>query len=209
MDTPLGPRVQLPQWKKSRDTIGAIRTIAEASCAKAAAYWRGGRGPRGWSTWNRSGHGFSGLHPYSSPAFAGRAVPGPSVVGMPLVHPDLPSICLHQPHPGQFTAVDPPQRLAVYGNGGLALSQTLLGPATQGRLENIHVHAAKFVTQGGHARGPRPAEFLRLGKLGVFLAPLSMAHTDKARTAGKECRTPRSFLGSPISLRASSSLESH
>ena len=36
-------------------------------------------------------------------------------------------------------------------------------------------------------------------------APLNMAHTAKASTAGRECRTPFGFLGSSIRLRASSS----
>ena len=42
---------------------------------------------------------------------------------------NLSRICRHQPHPGQFAAVYPPQRLSVYSNGGLALSQALLRPA--------------------------------------------------------------------------------
>ena len=41
-----------------------------------------------------------------------------------------------------------------------------------------------------------------------LLAPPSMAHTDRARTAGKGWRTPLGFRGSSTSLRASSSPDS-
>ena len=84
----------------------------------------------------------------------------------------LSCICRHQPDPGQFPAVYPTQGLAVYRNGGPALSQALLGPAAQGCLESVNVHATKHVMQGGHARGTLPAEPQRLGKLGVLPAPL-------------------------------------
>ena len=69
--------------------------------------------------------------------------------------------------------------------------------------------------QGGHTRGAVPAESKGPGKRECFrphwamasrlLVPLSMAHTGRAGTAGRGRRISPGFLGSSISLRASSS----
>ncbi len=72
------------------------------------------------------------------------------------------------------------------------------------RLENVNVFATKHVIQGGRALGPLRAESQRLGKLGVFPAPLGDrvnapgAAEHGAYRQGQNCRQGMAHsLGSP------------